>query len=233
MLDIGTWWRKHLRLPIWDRERGLIIYLTIDSKPNPNSCSFFLLRPTEWRRTVSLWPWTSFVIGRQMWGETRGRWEGLPVGKFLEQVPKFWFFCIFPATYRFRNFGFSRGFPWFLGEPKNSQNADFSAVSRDFEGRARPKNPRGFSLDEQGSKSGFSCGVLQFLGDPKNSRNAVFLAVSWDFKGWACPNFFGTWTSPQFSRDFEVSDPLKKLLNPQTYLRFFSGIRSNGPTQKI
>jgi hypothetical protein len=24
------------------------IILTIDSKPNPNSCSFFVLRPTEW-----------------------------------------------------------------------------------------------------------------------------------------------------------------------------------------
>jgi hypothetical protein len=37
------------------------IILTIDSKPNPNSCSFFVLRPTEWRRTASLWLQTSFA----------------------------------------------------------------------------------------------------------------------------------------------------------------------------
>ncbi len=49
------------------------------------------------------------------------------------------FFCGFPMTYRFQNFGFICGFPQFLGDPKNSQNADFSTVSRDFEGRARPK----------------------------------------------------------------------------------------------
>ncbi len=53
-----------------------------------------------------------------MWGETRGRWEGLPFGKFLEQVSKFGFFCGFPPTYRFQNFGFFRGFPQFLGDPK-------------------------------------------------------------------------------------------------------------------
>ncbi len=144
MLDIGTWWRKHLRLPIWDRERGWIFFLTIDSKPNPNSYSFFVLRPTEWGWTVSLWLWTSFVIWRQMWGETRGRWEGFPVGKFLEQVSKLWFFCSFPTAYRFWNFGIFRGFPRFLEDPKNSQNADFSAVSWDFEGQACPKILRGF-----------------------------------------------------------------------------------------
>jgi hypothetical protein len=32
--------------------------------------------------------------------------------------------------YRFRNFGFFRGFPRFLRDPKNSQNEDFSAVSK-------------------------------------------------------------------------------------------------------
>ncbi len=47
-------------------------------------------------------------------------------------------FCSFPMTYRFQIFRFFRGFP------KNSQNADFSAVSRDFEGRAHPKILRGF-----------------------------------------------------------------------------------------
>jgi hypothetical protein len=36
------------------RRDGSIIF-TIDSKPNPNTCSFFVLRPTEWQQTVSLW----------------------------------------------------------------------------------------------------------------------------------------------------------------------------------
>jgi hypothetical protein len=144
-----------------------------------------------------------------MWGETRGRWEGSPVGKFLEQVLKFWFFCGIPVTYRFQNFGFFRGFTQFLGYPKNSQNADFSAVSWDVEGRGCPKILRGFSRNEQGSKSGFSRGVPQFFGDPKNSQNAIFPTDSRDFKGRARPNFFGTWTSLQFFWDFEVLDPPK------------------------
>ncbi len=42
------------------------IILTIDSKPNLNSWSFFVFRPTEWQQTVSLWLQTSFVILRQM-----------------------------------------------------------------------------------------------------------------------------------------------------------------------
>ncbi len=75
------------------------------------------------------------------------------------QISKFWIFLRFPAIFR---------------GPKKSQNADFSAVSRDFEGRARPKIPCGFSCNEQGSKSRFSRGVPQFFGDPKNSQNAVF-----------------------------------------------------------
>ena len=48
-------------------------------------------------------------------------------------------FSGFSCNVQFQNFGFFCGFPRFLGDPKNSQNADFSAVSRDFEGRARPK----------------------------------------------------------------------------------------------
>jgi hypothetical protein len=97
-------------------------------------------------------------------------------------------------------------------------------VSWDFEGRACPKIPRSFSHDEQGSKSGFSHSVPQFVGNPKNSQNIVFPVVSWDFKGRARQFFFGSWTSPQFSQDFEVSDPPEKLVNPQTYPQFFSGI---------
>jgi hypothetical protein len=146
---------------------------------------------------------------RKMGGFTS--WEifgtGFEILIFLQfshdvQVSKFWIFLRFPAIFR---------------GPKNSQNADFSAVSRDFEGRAHPKILRGFSRDEQGSKSGFPRGVPKFFGDPKKSSNAVFPAVSWDFKGRAPPKDFGTQTSLQFSRDFEVSDPPKKLVNPQTY----------------
>ncbi len=68
-------------------------------------------------------------------------WEnfgtGFKIRIFLQfsldvQVSKFW---IFP---------FFCGFLRFLGDPKNSQNADFSAVSWDFEGRAHPKILRGF-----------------------------------------------------------------------------------------
>jgi hypothetical protein len=57
---------------------------------------------------------------------------------------KIWIFRSFPVMYRFQNFGFFRGFLQFLGDPKNSQNADFSAVSQDFEGQAHPKILCGF-----------------------------------------------------------------------------------------
>ncbi len=117
MLDIGTWWRKHLRLPIGDWERGWINYLTIDSKPNLNSCSFFVLRPTEWQWTVSLWLWTSFNIRSQMWGEMRGRCEDLPVGNFFGKAQGTGF-----------KIQFSRGFPVM----NRFQNLDFSTVSHDF-----------------------------------------------------------------------------------------------------
>jgi hypothetical protein len=50
-LDVGSILDCQLGI---GRGDGSII-LTIDSKPNPNSCSFFVLRPTEWRQTVSLW----------------------------------------------------------------------------------------------------------------------------------------------------------------------------------
>jgi hypothetical protein len=49
------------------------------------------------------------------------------------------FFAGFPQSTDFEIRIF-RGFPQFLGDPKNSQNADISAISWDFEGRAHPKN---------------------------------------------------------------------------------------------
>ena len=45
------WLRKHLRLPIRVRERGWIIYLTIDSNPNLSSQSVFLSFFVRWVAT--------------------------------------------------------------------------------------------------------------------------------------------------------------------------------------
>jgi hypothetical protein len=68
----------------------------------------------------------------------------LPFEKFSEQVLKFCFFHGFSATYRFQNFEIFRGFLQLLGDQKDSKNADFSAVSQDFERRACPKILRRF-----------------------------------------------------------------------------------------
>jgi hypothetical protein len=46
------------------------IILTIDSKLNLNSCSFFVLRPAEWRQTVSPLASNIFriaIIAHHMW----------------------------------------------------------------------------------------------------------------------------------------------------------------------
>ncbi len=209
MLDIGLDGGSILdcRLRIGRGDESII--LTIDSKPNPNFCSFFVLRPTEWRQTVSLWLRTSFVIWRQMWGETRGRWEGSPVGKFLEQVSKFGFFCGFPATYRFWNFGFFLGFPRFLGDPKKSQNTDFSAVSRDFEGWACPKFFAVF-LRWTGLKIWIFPWYPAIFRGPKNSQNTVF------------PRGFSGFRRTGLSKIFQNLD------FPAVFLQFWRV----GPTQK-
>ncbi len=66
---------KHLRLPIRDWERGWINY----SKHwfQTQSCFscflFFVLRTAEWRRTVSLWLWTSFCLVKAEWELTSNR----------------------------------------------------------------------------------------------------------------------------------------------------------------
>jgi hypothetical protein len=62
--------------------------------------------------------------------------------------------------------------------------------------------------------------IFKGRAQPKISQNLDFSAVSWDFEGGACPNFFKTWTSVQFSWDLEGTDPTKKLVNPQTYPQF-------------
>ncbi len=50
----------------------------------------------------------------------------------------------FSCDVQVSKFGYLCGFPRFFGGPKKSQNADFSAVSQDFEGQAPPKILRGF-----------------------------------------------------------------------------------------
>ncbi len=140
-------------------------------------------------------------IWRQMWGETRGRWEGSPVGKFLEQVSKFEFFHGFPATYRFWNSRFFRDFPQFLGDPKKSQNADFFRSVSGFWRLGSPKNssrkiwifprcPAIFRGPKKFLKRGFPRGFLGFWRTDlsKFFRNsdfpAVFLGI---LKGWTHP----------------------------------------------
>jgi hypothetical protein len=71
-----------------------------------------------------------------------------------------------------------------------------------------------------------------FLGTQKISKRG-FPAVSWDFKERACPKFFGTRTSSEFSWDFEVSDPTKKLLNPRTYPRFSWEFEAADPPKNL
>ncbi len=134
-------------------------------------------------------------------------WEifgtGFEIRIFLQfscgvQVSKFQIFLRFPAIFR--------------GHKKISKCWFFRSVSG-FWRTGLSKNSLRFSRNEQGLKFGSSRGVLQFLGDPKNSWNAVIPAVSRDFEGRARPNFFATRTSPQFSLDFEGSDPPKKIVN--------------------
>ncbi len=81
-LDIHCWWMKHLRLPIRDRERGWIDYLTINSNPNLVFHFYLLVKvlsAEQWRAT-SLWLQTSFVIWRLKWGsEMKGvRYSTVP-----------------------------------------------------------------------------------------------------------------------------------------------------------
>jgi hypothetical protein len=110
-LILKVWWRKHLRLPIRDWERGWINYLTIDSKPNLNSCSFCVLRPAEWRQTVNLWIQTPFAIlkadvrrnKRKMWGFASWEIFGQVQGTGFEiQI-----YLQFPVMNRFWNLDFS------------------------------------------------------------------------------------------------------------------------------
>ncbi len=146
-----------------------------------------------------------------MWRETRGRWEGSPDGKFLEQISRFRFFCGFPAMYRFQIFGFLRGFQWFFRGPKIFSKRGFFRSVLEFWRTGLSKNSSQFSCYEQGSKFGSSRGVPQFLGDPENSQNVVFPR-----------SFSGFWRMGS-SKIFRKSD----------FPAVFSGFWRVRPTQKI
>ncbi len=129
--------------------------------------------------------WENFGTGFEIWIFLRFSCD--------VQVSKFWIFLQLPAIFR---------------GPKNSQNLDFSAVSRDFEGRACPKIlcnfpamnraqiwiflrcPAIFRGPKKISKCGFS---PQFLGISKYGliKNFPKLGLPRSFlgilKGWTHP----------------------------------------------
>jgi hypothetical protein len=123
--------------------------------------------------------------------------------------------------YRFQNFGFFRGFPRFLEDSKNSQNADFSVVSWDFEGWARPKILCGFPAMNRAQNLYLPAVSRNFWGTQKILKMRFFPAVSWDFKGRVRPKFSRARTSPQFSWDFEGSDPPQKISEPTSLSTVF------------
>jgi hypothetical protein len=77
--------------------------------------------------------------------------------------------------YRFQNFECFRSFPRFLGDPKH--NANFSAVSRDFEGRACPKILRGFPAIDRAQNLDLPAVTRNFLGTQKILEKRFFPAV--------------------------------------------------------
>jgi hypothetical protein len=74
----------------------------------------------------------------------------------------------FSCNVQVSKFGSFCGFPQFLGNPKISQNADFSAVFRDFEGLARPKKIHGLSAMNRFQYLDFPQFPVNFRG-PKKS----------------------------------------------------------------
>jgi hypothetical protein len=139
------------------------------------------------------------------------------LGNFRNRFQNSDFFAVFPRCTGFEILFFFCGFLQFLGDPKNSLNADFSAVSRDFEGQAHPKILCGFPAMNRVQNLDLPAAFRDFYGTQKILKTWFSPAVSWDFEGRAHPKLSETRTSPQFSLDFEGSDPPKKLVNPQTY----------------
>ncbi len=136
-------------------------------------------------------------------------------------------FHSFPAMYRFWNFGLFRSFLQFFRRPKNLQNKDFSAVSWDFEGRARP-NFCSFSRDRRGLKFGSSRGVPQFWGDPKNPQNAVFPAVFSGFQRMGSPNFFGNSNFSAVFLGFWRIGPTQNISEAANFSVVFLGFLRDG-----
>ncbi len=154
------------------------------------------------------------------------------LGNFWNRFQNSDFFCGFPAMNRFQNFGFFSSFPQFLGDPKNSQNVDFSAVSWDFERWARPKILCGFSHDEQGKIWIFTRCPAIFWGPIKFSK-CGFPRGFLGFQRMGSSYCFGTQTSLQLSWDFEVLDLPKKIVNLQTHPRFSWDFKGVDPLVKL
>jgi hypothetical protein len=87
------------------------------------------------------------------------------------------------------------------------------------------------SHNGQVSKFRFFRGFLQFLrgGPTQKKKNSDFSADSYDFEGRAHQKFFKTRTFPQFSWDFEGTDPPKKLANSRTFPQFSWGFEGTDP----
>jgi hypothetical protein len=93
------------------------------------------------------------------------------VARNKEQISKVRFFAVFLQCTGLEIWIFPRS-PAIFRRPKNSRNADFSAVSQDFEGQACSKNLRGFPAMNRFQSLDFFVVSRDFLGDPKNSQNA-------------------------------------------------------------
>ena len=123
---------KHLRLPIGDRERGWISYLTIDSNPKLqfSVCLSYYFCPLRGRETVSLWLRTLFVIWRLMWGETEGMKQR---GGNPSMVPRRGFAT--EPTWRVQDHSFLITFLEIFVQPNFGQNFEWT---RQIHGTANP-----------------------------------------------------------------------------------------------
>jgi hypothetical protein len=146
---------------------------------------------------------------------------------------------------RFQNSDFFCGFPQCTG----FEILDFSAVSRHFQGTQKNLKTRIFLQWLGILKDWLVQKILVVFPAMNKAQNLDFPAVSHNFLG--TRKILETWFSRVFlgfqrtgsSKIFWNSDHSflgilkcwtnpKKLVNPQTYPRFFLGIQSDGPTQK-
>ena len=137
------------------------------------------------------------IIWRQMWGETRGRCEGSPLGKLFARHEE-----------QVLTFGFYRG----ISTMNRFRYLDFSAVSSNFWGAGTPK---------KFLQLGFFPWFLGILKDglAKKKCTRTSLQFSWDFEGTDPPKkVVNPQTYPWFSREFEGTDPPNNQANPQISL---------------